>query len=89
MEASLPWAGGAKPAVKKRSDEGTGNVLEGGQQKRRNLKVVLRVPVGVKNDDSVRRGQVDPDPARLGADEEGEAVVPRFVEAVDGALQTQ
>ncbi len=34
------------------------------------LKVVLWVPVGVKDDDGIRGGKIDSDPAGLGADEE-------------------
>lgn len=52
------------------------------------LKVVLWIPVGVEDDDSIRGSEVDPHPAGLGADEEREAVVSGLAESIDRALRT-
>ena len=50
------------------------------------LKVVLWIPVGVKDDDRVRSCEVDSDPPRLGADEERKTVAPGLAEPIDSAL---
>ncbi len=48
------------------------------------LEVVLRVPVGIKDDDSVRSGQVDPQTPGTGGKEEAEVSGTLGVEVVDG-----
>lgn len=53
---------------------------------RADLEVVLRVPVGVEDDDSVGCGQVDPQPPRARGEQEAEVLAPRRVEVVHGLV---
>ena len=50
------------------------------------LKVIVRVPIGVVDDDGVRRGQVDAQPAGSRGQQEAEVLVREAVEAVNALL---
>jgi hypothetical protein len=52
------------------------------------LKIVLWIPVRVKDNDSVRRCEVDSNSARLGTDQERKSVAPSLTEPIDRALPT-